>query len=257
MGAASRPDGREMENIKVWDLPTRVFHWTLFLAVVIALVTGDEGEEGVLSIHQIFGFLVMALLIFRLGWGLIGTRHARFASFIRGPQAVLSYVRALARFSPPASLGHNPLGAWMIVLLIVDLCVVVGTGLFAIGGEGGEGGESEGHEGGEALGGAGGIPAAGGGPYAHSVSPGTADFLGEVHGLFSNLLIALIVVHVLGVLIDWLLTRDNVIWAMITGEKRLKPGFDRARAIGSSRLYLAVPLALAAIGATCYIAIAG
>lgn len=247
-----------MKTIKVWDLPTRVFHWLLFLGVLIALVTGEEGEEGVLSIHQIFGFLVMALLIFRLAWGVVGTRHARFASFIRGPKTVLGYARALMRFAPPASVGHNPLGAWMIVLLLVDLAVVVGTGLFAGEGEGGEG-----HEEGEAVDSAdlaavgeagGGVE---GGPLADLVSPGTADFLSGVHEVFANLLIALIVAHVLGVLIDWLLTRDNLIRAMVTGEKALKPGFDPALSIRSSRLYVAVPLALAAIGVTCYIALAG
>lgn len=244
-----------MQTIRVWDLPTRVFHWLLFLGVLVALVTGEEGEEGVLSIHQLFGFLVMALLIFRLAWGVVGTRHVRFASFIRGPQTVLTYVRALARFAPPASLGHNPLGAWMIVLILVDLAVVIGTGLFAGGGE-----ESEGDSGGEGendIAAGGGEGVAEGGPLADLVSPGTADFLSGVHEVFSNLLIALIVAHVLGVLIDWLLTRDNLIRAMITGEKQLKPGFDPAQAIRSSRLYVAIPLALAAVGVTCYIAIAG
>jgi cytochrome b len=226
-----------MQKIRVWDLPTRVFHWLLFLGVLVALITGDEGEEGVLSIHQLFGFLVMALLVFRLGWGLVGTRHVRFASFVRGPTTVVTYVRALLRLSPPASLGHNPLGAWMIVVILLDLMVVVGTGLFA--GGGGEHGEA-----GEAI---------EGGPLAHLVSPGTADLLSGVHEVFANLLIALIVVHVLGVLVDWLLTGDNLVRAMITGEKRLKPGFDAAQAIRSSRLYVAIPLALAAIGITCYI----
>lgn len=226
-----------MQKIRVWDLPTRVFHWLLFLGVLVALVTGEEGEEGVLSIHQLFGFLVMVLLVFRLGWGLVGTRHVRFASFIRGPKTVVPYLRALLRLSPPASLGHNPLGAWMIVLLLIDLMVVVGTGLFA--GEGEEYGEAS-----EAI---------EGGPLAHLVSPGTADLLSGVHEVFANLLIALIVIHVLGVLVDWLLTGDNLVRAMITGEKRLKPGFDAAQAIRSSRLYVAIPLALAAIGITCYI----
>ncbi|MSO75103.1 MAG: hypothetical protein EXQ99_08200 [Alphaproteobacteria bacterium] len=92
-----------MPSIRVWDLPTRVFHWLLFLGVVVVLITGDEGEEGVLSIHQIFGFLVMALLIFRLAWGVVGTRHARFTSFIRGPKTVLGYARALVRLARPQS----------------------------------------------------------------------------------------------------------------------------------------------------------
>ncbi len=238
-----------MQAIRVWDLPTRVFHGLLFVAVLIALITGEEGEEGVLSIHQIVGFLVMALLIFRLAWGVVGTRHARFTSFIRGPKTVLDYARALARFAPPASLGHNPLGAWMIVFLLVDLTVVVGTGLFAGEGEGGEEhGEGEAGEGGGTV---------EGGPFADLVSPGTVDFLSGVHEVFANLLIALIIAHVLGVLIDWLLTRDNLVRAMVTGEKALKPGFDPAQAIRSSRLYVAIPLALAAIGVTCYIALAG
>lgn len=230
----------EMQKIFVWDLPTRVFHWLLFLGVLVALITGDEGEEGVLSIHQLFGLLVTALLLFRLAWGVVGTRHVRFASFIHGPKTVIRYARALLRLSPPASLGHNPLGAWMIVLLLADLIAVVGTGLFA--GEGGEHGEA-----GEAI---------EGGPLAHLISPSTADTLGDVHEMFANLLIALIVIHVLGVLVDWLLTGDNLVRAMITGEKPLKPGFDAAQAIRSSRLYVAIPLALAAIGVTCYIAIA-
>ena len=242
-----------MNRIKVWDLPTRVFHWTLFLAVLIALVTGEEGEEGTLSIHQIAGFLVLALLMFRLVWGVVGTRHARFASFMPSPKTVIAYARQLMRLAPPASLGHNPLGSVMVVALLVDLAVVVVTGLFA-GGGGGERGE--GGEAGEVSAVAG-ASAEGGGPFFDSVSPGLADVLTGVHEVFANLLIALIVLHVLGVLIDWLLTRDNLVRAMITGEKAMKPGFDPSQAIRSSRLVIAVPLALVAIGVTCYIAISG
>ena len=249
-----------MQQIRVWDLPTRVFHGLLFLGVLVTLITGEEGEEGVLSIHQIFGFLVMALLIFRVIWGIVGTRHARFASFIRGPATVLPYMRALLRFSPPASLGHNPLGAWMVVLLLVDLVIVVGTGLFA--GKSEDDGEDEAADAADevplsGLDGDGGEGAGEGAPFADLVSPGTADFLSGVHAVFANLLIALIVIHVLGVLLDWLLTRDNVVRAMITGEKTMKPEFEPAQAIKSSRLYLAIPLALIAIGLTCYVAVLG
>jgi cytochrome b len=163
----------------------------------------------------------------------VGTRHARFVSFVKGYRGVRAYAASVIRPRPPASLGHNPLGGWMIVLLLLFLSITVGAGLFA-------GGPAE----------AGGKGASG--PFAALVSRGLAETLSGVHAVFANLMIALIVLHVLGVLIDWLLTGDNIVRAMITGRKHLA-GAETSAGIGGSRVALAIPLLAAAIALVVYV----
>jgi cytochrome b len=114
----------------VWDLPTRVFHWLLAGLVVFSYITGKAGGPW-MDWHMRSGYAILALLVFRLAWAFAGPVHARFGSFVRGPRAALRYGRTLLAGTPARVEGHNPLGGWMVVLMIAALTVQATTGLFS------------------------------------------------------------------------------------------------------------------------------
>ncbi len=185
--------GNAAPTLKVWDLPTRVFHWSLVAFSILAWIT-SEADGALFWLHLWAGYAVMGLATFRLIWGVIGTRHARFTAFIRSWPDVRSHIRKLLSPSPAPSLGHTPPGGWMIALLLVVLILLVATGLFA--------GDDE------EL-----------GPFALFVSAGLADALGEIHEGLNGLLWTLVVFHVCAVFaVSWL-TRDSLVRAMWTGRK--------------------------------------
>ncbi len=200
-------------TIKVWDPVVRIFHWGMVTAVATAWLSAEESE----AVHEIAGYLVAALLGVRLVWGLIGTRHARFASFLRGPGATIGYLRDMVTGRERRYVGHNPAGAAMIVALILTLSGTAFTGwlmadttrismlpempaivapAFADDDEYGEYGEYG--EGGE-------------------------EMLEEVHEVLANLLLVLIALHVGGVILASVRHRENLARAMLTGSKR-EPG---------------------------------
>jgi cytochrome b len=208
----------------IWDFPTRVFHWTLVALVGINLFLIEPRGGNHTLVHFIAGYAIAGLILFRLAWGFIGSPRSRFADFLRGWSTVKGYVKRLLRFDPPHSIGHNPLGGWMIALLIVTLVAMIGTGLFAAN------------------------PRAAG-PLAGFLTPRLAGLVGDLHAVLSNFLIALIVAHLLGVAIDWFLTGDNLVKAMLTGRKQLT-----AEAAASERptapLWRAALVGLVALGIT-------
>lgn len=116
--------------VRVWDLPTRAFHWVLALAVIGAVVSAKVGG-GAMVWHFRLGYLVFGLLIFRLVWGLVGGRWSRFASFVRGPAAMGRYLRGAARPGDGFEVGHNPIGALSVLAMLAWLALQVGTGLVA------------------------------------------------------------------------------------------------------------------------------
>ena len=103
------PDNATARSIRVWDLPTRLFHWALALIVVCLLATGFGG---VMEWHFRFGYATLALIGFRVMWGFFGSQTSRFSSFLRGPRAVLRYLRDSMSKNPQTHVGHNPLGGW-------------------------------------------------------------------------------------------------------------------------------------------------
>jgi cytochrome b len=109
----------------VWDLAQRVFHWGLVVAVALSWWAGEER----LSLHIAAGYVVFSIVAARTAWGLFGSRHARFADFVRGPRAVLDYVRKIAHGREQRYLGHNPLGGWMVVALLLCLSVLCVSGI--------------------------------------------------------------------------------------------------------------------------------
>ncbi len=167
--------------IKVWDLPLRIFHWALAASVLIAWFSANVYD----TVHEIFGYVTLGLISFRLIWGFVGTRYSRFANFAISPHAVLRYMRRLVRVRPGRYIGHNPAGASMTVALLVLLAISTISGWMQI----------------------------------------TERFFGvtwveEVHTYSSNLVIILAVVHVLGVFLMCALQKENLVRAMITGRKR-------------------------------------
>lgn len=181
--------------VSVWDPLVRVFHWSLAAAFAIAFIVEDER----LGVHVWAGYLALGLVAFRVIWGLIGTRHARFTDFVRGPSAVLAYLRDLLSLRGKRYLGHNPAGGAMIVLLLMGVAATGLTGLALYGAE-------------ELS-----------GPLAAAMSgvpEPFAEFLEELHEVLANLTLGLVLLHVAGVLVSSLLHHENLIGAMITGRKQ-------------------------------------
>lgn len=190
-------------NVHVWDLPTRVFHWSLLALVLIAWFTGEE-EGTAAAVHRYAGEGIAGLLVFRVIWGFIGGEHARFADFAAGPRAIIAHIGDLSSAQPKRHLGHNPLGGIAVFLLLAIVAGVVVTGLF-----------SSGHE--------------SAGPFATAFG---RELL-EVHEILFRVLQGLVVVHVLGVIVETLKAKDALLPAMITGSKRRgagEPGADAKRA---------------------------
>lgn len=190
----------EQSEIKVWDPLVRVFHWTLVAAFAIAYLT--EGEDETLFVHTWAGYTVFGLVVFRLVWGLIGTRYARFSEFVRGPRTALAYVKDLTLGRARRYIGHNPAGGLMIVLLLLSLVLTTATGMALLGAE-------------EQA-----------GPLAAMMAgSGEAieEGLEEVHEFFANFTLLLVVLHVLGVIVESLIHRESLVRAMFTGRKVAEP----------------------------------
>lgn len=170
----------EKTRILVWDLPVRVFHWLLALSFAGAFLTAES--ERMRDVHVALGYTFMGLIAFRLLWGVIGSRHARFASFACGPKAVFAYLASLARRRPIHHAGHNPAGGWAI-FAILALGIATAASGYA-------------------------VYTDAGGRWMESLHEGSANFL-----------LALAIVHVVAVVISSVLHRENLVRAMITGFK--------------------------------------
>jgi cytochrome b len=178
-------------KILVWDAPVRVFHWLLVLSFLGAYITAESERWRLL--HVTLGYTLGGLVAFRILWGLMGTRYARFSSFIKGPSAVLAYLRSLKSPQPEHSVGHNPAGAVAIVLLLLSSVALVATGW----------------------------------AFYHEVG---GEWLSEVHEVVGNLMLLLVGVHVAGVVVASLRHRENLVRAMVTGKKDGQPQQGIARA---------------------------
>src|SRR5258706_1357393 len=126
---SSSSDGNT-SAIRVWDLPTRIFHWVLAALVVFSFTTGKVGGSW-MDWHLKSGYAILALILFRIAWGVFGSETARFSHFLRGPRAFIAHAGAILGKRHVPSVGHNPMGGWMIAFMIAILAAQAGFGLFA------------------------------------------------------------------------------------------------------------------------------
>jgi cytochrome b len=181
-------------EIKVWDLFIRIFHWSLVAGFALAYVTEDD----FMTVHVYAGYLILGLIVMRLMWGLIGSRHARFSSFVRSPSEVVAYMKDVARFRARRYVGHNPAGGAMIIALLLSLAMTLLFGLLTYGAM-------------EFSGPLAGLTAGVGDTVAHGFK--------EVHEFFANFTLVLVVLHVIGVLVASIQHRENLVRSMVTGIK--------------------------------------
>ncbi|OQX15636.1 MAG: cytochrome B [Thiothrix lacustris] len=171
-----------LQRILVWDVPTRVFHWTLALSFAGAYLTAES--ERYRDIHLALGYLMLGMIAFRLMWGFVGTAYARFAAFVFKPAEVVQYLRSLLSAHPQHYVGHNPAGGVAIFLLLAlgVLISVSGLGL--------------------------------------QWEFGDEDIFEELHEIAANLMLLVVLVHIAGVLISSVLHKENLVRAMFTGYKQ-------------------------------------
>lgn len=198
--------------MRVWDLPVRLFHWSIVLLIGLSYVSV---RNNYMRVHLVSGFTLLALLLFRIVWGVIGSETARFSRFLRSPLMALHHLRHFGRREPDSQVGHNEAGGWMVLVLLLALGVQTGTGLFA-----NDDGATE-------------------GPLAKYVEKATSDWLSGIHAKSFNVLIGLMALHVLAVVGYAVIKRQNLLRPMITGKKRL-PAATPAPRMASSLLALAI-----------------
>jgi cytochrome b len=174
-----------MDRIRVWDLPTRLGHWLLAATFLVAWVTGDS--ETWRLVHVLAGGAFTGIVAFRVLWGIVGTRHARFTHFVRGPGAALAYLRGLLTGRAPHFTGHNPAGAYAVLALLSLGLLAGASGWLAY----------------QELGG---------------------DWLEELHEGVVNAVLAVVLLHLAGVALGSLAHGENLARAMVTGWKRGTPG---------------------------------
>lgn len=199
-------------KVRVWDLPLRLFHWGLAICVTMSVITGLEGGNA-MQYHYWSGYTLIALLVFRLAWGLIGPRHARFAHFVRGPGAILRYLRGDDPRPPHLRVGHNPLGSLSVIALLLVVTLQVASGLFA--------NDEIFNE----------------GPLAGYVSNRTSEILTFYHTTIGQPLIyALVGLHIAAIAYYAIVKRQNLVRPMLTGDVDTVAGAPAARDTWGVRL---------------------
>ena len=212
------------DAVKVWDPAVRLFHWSLVVAFFVAYFT--EPEDSGLAVHVWAGYFVGGLIVLRIIWGFVGSPHARFGDFAFGPFHALHYLVDLARGKSKRHLGHSPAGAWMVYLLLATLSATVLTGMIVL--------AMDKHAGPLAP-----LFETTTAPQATAqsvVSPRAEperdlergasngesyeDVIEEAHELLANVVLALVILHLIGVAVASLAHRENLVRSMITGYKR-------------------------------------
>lgn len=182
----------QVKEVKVWDGATRLFHWLLVILITGAWYTI---ENRMIELHEIFGHFLIALIVFRLIWGVIGASTAKFKTFVTSPLNALRYLGASLTLKTKHSTGHNPAGGWMVVILLIIIALQLITGLYSNNDLGFTG------------------------ALADGVTKVFSDTLTQIHALNFKLLVGLIWLHLVAVFFYVLIKNDNLIKAMITGKK--------------------------------------
>lgn len=207
---AHTPDTPNTPAGLVWDLPVRVFHWTLALCFAGAWLTA-ESEYWKLW-HVSFGYSMALLVAFRLVWGVVGTRYARFSQFVKGPAALKKYFLSYLRGAPEHHTGHNPAGAWAILAILLTVMLTVASG------------------------------------YASYQEIG-GEILSDIHEAMASILMGIVVIHLAAVILTSVLQRENLVRAMLTGKKHLASGetIQRSRSLLPGLIALLLLVAVAGI----------
>ncbi len=183
------------KKVFVWDLLVRLFHWGLVAAFLIAYLTEDD----FLTIHSWAGYIILGLLLVRVVWGFMGSRHARFSDFVYTPSQIVAFVKDTLSLRAKRYIGHNPAGGAMVLLLMLSLVLTSVTGVVLFGVDEGQG------------------------PLAFLVLSGESfwgELLEELHEFFANFTLFLVFIHVAGVIVESLIHRENLVSAMVDGKKR-------------------------------------
>ena len=202
MSGVRRPRARQTVlrlSMKVWDAPTRLFHWAIVLLIAASYLTYQFDR---IDLHFLSGYTLLALLLFRLAWGFVGSETSRFSQFLRSPIAGFRHLAQFTKPEPDDQIGHNAAGGWMVLILLGDLALQVGLGLFS--------NDDVVHE----------------GPLAHFVSKATSDELTALHAANFYVILGLSALHVLAIIAYATIKKHNLLRPMITGRKRL-PGATR------------------------------
>ena len=209
-------------NIRVWDLPTRLFHALLIVCVAGLVITGEIGGDA-MRLHFLFGYGVLTLVLFRLVWGFVGGHWSRFVNFVPTPAQLLAYVQALRTRSAPPSVGHNPLGALSVIAMLLILAIQVLSGFIS---------DDE-------------IAATG--PWTSLVPNAWIELATEYHSeIGKTILIVLVILHVASILYYKRYKNEDLITPMIKGDKQEPATTPASRDTRTSRIFaLSVLLACA------------
>lgn len=202
-------------SVRLWDIPVRLVHWSFVILLPAMWYTGYKAD---IDLHARIGMLLLALLVFRLLWGVVGSATARFGQFVKGPGAILAYLRGIG---DEPGMGHNPLGALSVVALLALLAAQIGFGLFAQD-----------------------VDGLNSGPLSALVSYDTADWARGRHHLVFNLILAMVALHIAAILFYALVKRDDLVRPMVTGSKIVKRPVP---APGQAPLWRALPCAAVAV----------
>lgn len=221
--------GNNQAKLRVWDLPVRLFHWTLVVLIAVSYFTGRWGGDW-MKFHFWSGYAILTLILFRIAWGFVGSTTARFSSFIKGPSAGIAHLRELLSRHVPRDAGHNPVGGLMVVLLLLAVLAQVTAGLFSADTDTGT------------------VT----GPLARLVTDPWIDKATAFHAYWINILLILVGLHVLAVLAYLVVKKQNLIGAMFTGRKPMDhvvpPGTPPPRlAFAPTRLAVSILIVSAAI----------
>lgn len=223
----------EAVKVRVWDLPTRLFHWSLAACVVASVVSAKIGGNA-MDWHFRFGYTILALLAFRLLWGIVGGRWSRFGSFLYAPSTLRRYLRGGSRADEHHEVGHSPLGALSVFALLALLLAQVGSGLFA---------DDE---------------IASAGPLVKFVSGATSSLLTSWHKSFGQwLIIALVLLHVAAIVAYRLRLGRDLVTPMVRGDKWLPAGVPGSADTLATRVLALLLLALCAAGVAWLVTLGG